>query len=114
MALLRLDKLLSQTGERTRNESAKLIRAGCVAVNGNPVRDPSLKVDMAANEVLLKGQPVTDEPFQYYMLHKPAGILTAARDRNAPTVMACTAALSNAGLNSKAQPNKDKPKASHA
>lgn len=88
MAVLRLDKLLSQTGERTRSESAKLIRAGCVAVNGIPVRDPSLKVDMEANEVLLKGQPVTDEPFQYYMLHKPAGVLTAARDRNAPTVMA--------------------------
>jgi len=87
MALLRLDKLLSQSGERTRSESAKLIRAGCVAVDGTLSRDPAMKVDGAKSEVLLKGQPVTDEPFQYIVFHKPAGVLTAARDRNAQTVM---------------------------
>ena len=87
MALIRLDKLLSQDGTRTRSESAKLIRCGAVTVDGMPSRDPSAKVDAAKSEVLLKGQPVTDEPFQYILLHKPAGVLTAARDRNAPTVM---------------------------
>jgi len=87
MALIRLDKLLSQSGERTRSESVRLIRSGCVVVEGILSRDPAMKVDGAKSEVLLKGQPVTDEPFQYILFHKPAGVLTAARDRNAPTVM---------------------------
>ena len=87
MAQIRLDKLLSQTGERTRSESAKLIRDGLVTVDGAPLRDPAHKVDAASQAVLLKGQPLADEPFQYYLFHKPAGVLTAARDRSAPTVM---------------------------
>lgn len=87
MAQIRLDKLLSQTGERTRSESARLIRAGLVTVDGVPQCDPAGKVDAATQAVLLKGQPLTDERFQYYLFHKPAGVLTAARDKSAPTVM---------------------------
>ena len=87
MAQIRLDRLLSQTGERTRSESSELIRVGLVTVEGLVVRDPAQKVDAAAQTVLLKGVPLSDTPFQYYLLHKPAGILTAARDRSAPTVM---------------------------
>ncbi|NLI20294.1 MAG: rRNA pseudouridine synthase [Clostridiales bacterium] len=87
MALIRLDKLLSQNGERTRSESARLIRSGCVTVGGAAVRDPSAKVDADANPVAINGRAVTDEPFQYIVLHKPAGVLTAARDRSARTVM---------------------------
>ena len=87
MAQIRLDKLLAQNGERTRSESARLIRSGCVTVDGLPLRDPAAKVDTTISNVLLKGLPVGDEPYQYYLMHKPAGILTAARDRNAKTVM---------------------------
>ena len=88
MAQIRLDKLMAQSGERTRSESARLIRSGTITINGVPARDPAMKEDGERDCVLLKGQPVTNEPFQYAMLHKPAGMLTAARDRNAPTVMA--------------------------
>lgn len=87
MALIRLDKLLSQSGERSRSEAARLVRAGLVSVDGAPARDPAVKVDAAASAVLLEGQPLRDEPYQYYLLHKPAGVLTAARDARAPTVM---------------------------
>lgn len=87
MALIRLDKLLSQSGERTRSESAKLIRSGGVTVAGQPVRDPSIKVNPDEGSVCVNGATVKDEPFQYYLFHKPAGVLTAARDRKAPTVM---------------------------
>ncbi len=87
MSLIRLDKLLAQSGERTRTEAAALLRAGRVTVDGEPARDPARKVEPSARAVLLDGRPVVDEPFRYYMLHKPAGVLTAARDRNARTVM---------------------------
>ena len=70
MALIRLDKLLSQSGERTRSESAKLIRSGGVTVAGHPVRDPSIKVNPDEGSVCVNGAPVKDEPFQYYLLEK--------------------------------------------
>ncbi len=87
MAAIRLDKLLAQSGERSRSDAAKLVRAGCVTVDGQPVRDPAAKADAELSRVLLNGQAVTDEAYRYYLFHKPAGVLTAARDRSAQTVM---------------------------
>ncbi len=87
MAATRLDKLLAQTGERSRSDAGKLIRAGHVTVDGAVQRNPAFKADTEAAAVCLDGQRLTDTPFQYLMLHKPAGLLTAARDRKAQTVM---------------------------
>lgn len=83
---MRLDRYLAQSGERTRSEAARLLRCGAVRVNGEPVRDGGfhLKPD---DRVELMGQAVEEKRYQYLMLHKPAGLLTAARDSRAPTVM---------------------------
>lgn len=86
MSAVRLDKYLAQSGERTRSEAVKAIRSGLVRVNGAPVRDPAAKVQ-DGDEVLLSGQPVGDDALQYFLFHKPAGVLTAARDSRAQTVM---------------------------
>ncbi|MDD3412291.1 MAG: pseudouridine synthase [Eubacteriales bacterium] len=82
---MRLDKLLSQSGALTRSEARRLIRAGQATVDGAPERDPGR--DVAGREVRLAGKAVEDEPYQYMLLHKPAGVLTAARDSHARTVM---------------------------
>jgi 16S rRNA pseudouridine516 synthase len=87
MALTRLDKLLAQSGERSRSDSARRIREGLVTVDGEVIRDPARKADAARSVILLDGRTIADEPYQYVMLHKPAGVLTAARDHNAETVM---------------------------
>ena len=86
MSACRLDKYLSLSGQRTRSEAARLIRSGCVQVNGAVVKDPAAKVGDGA-EVLLSGQSVRDSTYQYYLVYKPAGVLTAARDSRAQTVM---------------------------
>ncbi len=87
MALQRLDKLLAQSGERTRSEAVKLIRAGLVCVDGVREKNPAHKIDAAHSAVTLEGRRIQDTPYQYAVLHKPAGMLTTARDHNAPTVM---------------------------
>ena len=87
MGSVRLDKYLAQSGEYSRKEAARLLRAGLVQVNGIPTRDPACKVDPETQAITLGGQPVENQAFQYYMLHKPAGVLTAARDSRAQTVM---------------------------
>lgn len=86
MAAVRLDKFLAQSGERTRSEAVKAVRAGQVRVNGVPVRDPSAKVS-DGDTVTLAGETVGDDALQYYLLYKPSGVLTAARDSRAQTVM---------------------------
>lgn len=83
---VRLDKFLSQSGQRTRSEAVKAVRAGQVRVNGQPVRDPALKIN-ETDTVTLAGETVGDDALQYYLLYKPSGVLTAARDSHAQTVM---------------------------
>lgn len=83
---MRLDKYLSLSGERSRSEAGKLIRSGAVRVDGQVILRPETHVT-EQSQVLLAGQPVGDSSKQYYMLNKPAGVLTAARDSRAATVM---------------------------
>ena len=83
---MRLDKFLSLSGERSRSEAGKLIRSGTVRVDGQVILRPETQVPETA-QVTLGGQTIGDSSNQYYMLHKPAGVLTAARDSRAATVM---------------------------
>ncbi len=87
VTLIRLDKLLSQSGERTRSDADKLIRAGFVTVDGVCVDNPAYKVDAVKSRVMYRDQRVVDAPYHYVMLHKPAGMLTAARDRDMDVVL---------------------------
>ena len=86
MAAVRLDKYLAQSGERTRSEAVRAVRAGQVRVNGLIVRDPAAKVK-DGDEVTLMGEAIGDDALQYYLFYKPSGVLTAARDSRAQTVM---------------------------
>ena len=94
----RLDKLLSLSGERTRSQSNSLIKAGRVTVNGVKVRNPSEKV--AENSIIiLDGQLISTQAYQYAMMNKPSGVLTAAEDHHAETVMdLLPAAWKNRGI----------------
>lgn len=90
---MRLDKYLSESGFCSRSEAGKLVRSGRVTVDGAAVRDPSKHIAETA-EVLCDGKPVLWSRYQYIMLHKPAGYVSATEDRGR-TVMdllppACT------------------------
>ena len=76
---MRLDKYLAEAGCGTRSEVKKLIGSHRVSVNGQTVRDPGQKVDENADKVLLDGRAVRYAAFEYYMLHKPAGVISASR-----------------------------------
>lgn len=84
---LRLDKLLADTGRWSRKEARLLIRQGRVSVQGAVERAPERRVDPAALRVEVDGVPVTWSRFHYYMLHKPAGVLTATEDKRQQTVL---------------------------
>ncbi|MBE5804321.1 MAG: rRNA pseudouridine synthase [Clostridiales bacterium] len=83
---MRLDRWLVTLGVGSRSQVQKLIRQGAVTVNGLPVTDPSAACDTGA-ALTLHRQPLDGRLTRHVMLHKPAGLLTAARDKKQPTVM---------------------------
>lgn len=84
---MRLDKFLSEAGAGTRSEVKQFIRKGLVSVNGNIIKDVGIQVVEEADVVCLKGRALSFSKFHYYMLHKPAGVVTAIRDNRQKTIM---------------------------
>lgn len=84
---IRVDRWLTTLGLCSRSEGKNLIRAGLVRVNGQPVRDPGESAETEADRLEVRGQEVDGRILRHVMLHKPAGLLTAARDAKQPTVM---------------------------
>lgn len=87
MALQRLDKVLSLLGCGSRKQTGAAIRAGRVSVNGQIVRDPAHKVTPVQDVLLFGGQPVRWRIGRYYMLNKPAGLVSARVDNLHETVL---------------------------
>lgn len=85
--MVRLDKYLADMSIGTRQEVKKYIRQGRVMVNGETVKKPEYKIDETKSPVTVDGHPVAYESFEYYMLNKPAGVVSATRDRMAKTVL---------------------------
>lgn len=85
--MIRLDKYLADMGCGTRQEVKKFIRSGQVSVDGIVVKKPETKVEQTVQEVFLNGEKVGYESFEYYMLNKPAGVISATEDQNCQTVV---------------------------
>ncbi len=85
--MIRLDKFLCEAGAGSRSEVKLLIKKRRVTINGAVAKAPETKVDEKNDQVALDAQPLSYEKFVYYMLHKPAGVVTATRDNHEKTVM---------------------------
>lgn len=85
--MIRLDKYLADMSIGTRTEVKKLIRQGKVAVDGLIVKNPDIKVDIDTQNVTCNGIAVTYETYEYYMLNKPAGVISATSDKTEKTVL---------------------------
>lgn len=87
--MVRLDKYICDLGIFGRSEARRMIKDGRVAVDGEPVRECDRKIDLNAAKIAVDGTETSYRQFHYYMLDKPAGILTATVDRKALTVSSC-------------------------
>lgn len=87
MAYIRLDKYLADAGQGTRSQVKNLIRAGCVSINGEPVKKGDIKLDADNDVVELAGKRVVRFEYEYYMLNKPAGVVSATSDNRDKTVI---------------------------
>lgn len=85
--MIRLDKYLADMGIGTRTEVKKLIRQGKVKIEDAVVKAPEQKIDTATQKVFCEGQEVGYEEYEYYMLNKPAGYVSATTDAKDQTVL---------------------------
>lgn len=83
---MRLDKFLADMGVGSRSDLKKAIRKSLVTVNGAVEKDPGAQVS-AEDHICFDGAEIRYAEQQYYMLHKPAGILSASEDRRQTTVV---------------------------
>lgn len=84
---IRLDKYLADAGKGTRSQVKAYIKKGMVFVNGQPAKCGDIKIDTENDTVLFDGQQVEYKKYVYYMLHKPAGVVSATTDNRDKTVV---------------------------
>ena len=84
---IRLDKWLGALNLGSRKQVQELVRAGKVRADGQTVRDPGESFDPETTVLEVGGKLLDGRLVRHVMLHKPAGVLTAARDPKQPTVM---------------------------
>ena len=87
MGKIRLDKFLADMGLGTRSEVKKEIHKGQVRVNGIPERSPEYKLDIQKDLVEVNGRQISYAQQEYYMLNKPAGVVSATEDKKDMTVL---------------------------
>ena len=91
---VRLDKFLSHMGYGTRNEVKNIIKNGWVTIEGKTIK----KADFQVKEdqtVYVDDVPVSYVRYEYYILNKPAGYVSATEDNLYPTVMELIPSIRN-------------------
>jgi 23S rRNA pseudouridine2605 synthase len=76
---VRLAKFLAHGGIASRRRAERIIAAGRVTVGGEVVSDPARDVE-AGDDVRVDGSPVGAETREVWAVHKPAGVVSTARE----------------------------------
>lgn len=87
MSLIRIDKYLADMQQGTRSEVKQLIKKGLVKVNGTIIRKADEKIDPGQASVFVGGEEVSYLRYEYFMLNKPQGCVSATEDHMHPTVL---------------------------
>lgn len=84
---MRLDKFLADLQIGTRSQVKEFIKKGFVTVNGEMIKKSDFKVNESVDSVTCKGVLLSYQKYRYFLLHKPAGVITATKDNHDKTVM---------------------------
>lgn len=87
MSHIRLDKYLADAGQGTRSQVKNLIRSGSVKVNGITAPKGDIKLDSEEDLVEVSGKKIDHFEFEYFMLNKPVGVVSATTDNRDKTVI---------------------------
>jgi 23S rRNA pseudouridine2605 synthase len=83
----RLQKILAAAGVASRRAAEAMIRAGRVTVNG-AIATLGQSAVADRDEIAVDGVPIHREALEYWLIHKPRGVVTTASDpQGRPTVL---------------------------
>ena len=83
---MRLDKYISNATDLSRTEAKRLIKAGDVSIDEKTATSGSQKVS-PDHSVTIDGSPITLMVDRYFMMNKPAGVVSATKDHSNPTAI---------------------------
>lgn len=84
---MRLDKFLAEVGLGSRKEVKQLIKKGQISVNQQIEKSDKKQIDPEKDRIDYQGETLHYQAFYYYVLHKPAGVVSATEDNRDRTVM---------------------------
>lgn len=87
MEQIRLDKYLGEMGQGTRSQIKEAARKGRVCVNGVTVKKSDRKINPDQDCVTMDGKVIAYARYEYYMLNKPQGVVSATEDVRHETVV---------------------------
>lgn len=84
---MRLDKFLAEAGLGSRKEVKQLVKKGLITVNDQVEKKDKLQVDPEKDRVAYAGEVLNYQEYYYYLLNKPAGVVSATEDKKDRTVL---------------------------
>ena len=83
---MRLDKYISNATDISRSEVKRMIKAGTAAIDDEVTTNPAIKIN-SGQQVSLDGSIISGYKHRYFMLNKPAGVVSVTKDNNYPTAI---------------------------
>lgn len=83
----RIDKIISNSLPYSRSQVRDLIKKKKVIVNDIVIKSADIKCDVLNDSIIVDGQTLKYSEFVYYMLNKPAGVVSATNDNTCKTVL---------------------------
>jgi len=84
---MRLDKFLSECAVASRSDAKRAISKGSVTVNGVAARKADMNVDPYLDKIIFCGTPIIYKKYEYILLNKPEGYVSATEDNREKTVL---------------------------
>lgn len=85
--MMRLDKFLVTMEFGTRSEVKNIIKKGQITIDGIVCKNSDYKFNEETSLVCFQGKALSYKAFQYYMLNKPQGVVSATEDNHDKTVL---------------------------
>lgn len=84
---MRLDRFLTEMNMGSRSQVKKMLSQGLVTVNGKTVTKPETRIRETEDQIAFQGNVLRYQKYEYYMMNKPAGVLSATRDGKEKTAL---------------------------
>ncbi len=87
MSNMRIDKFLSEMGIGSRREIKEYTKSGRITLNNALIKKSDIKINPETDVICFDNQEISYVKYEYYMLNKPAGVVSATEDKHHRTVI---------------------------